>query len=86
MEIDGVGENGVRKLVENGKIKTVADIHALGKEDLSVLENFSDQSIDYLLSSIEHNKKTALLGLLNAIEIPSIGEKTAKNVANDFQN
>jgi DNA ligase (NAD+) len=86
MDIDGLGENVVRKLVENGKIKTIADIYTLGKEDLYVLENFGNKSINYLLSSIEHSKKTALWRLLSALGIPSIGEKTAKDLANYFQS
>ncbi|MDR1303201.1 MAG: NAD-dependent DNA ligase LigA [Puniceicoccales bacterium] len=86
MDIDGLGEAVVRGLVESGKLKTVADIYALAKEDLFVLENFGDKSVNYLLSAIERSKKTALWRLINALGIPAIGEKTAKDLAQYFRD
>jgi DNA ligase (NAD+) len=85
MDIDSLGDAVVRKLVESGKLRTVADIYALGKEDLFVLENFGDKSVNYLLSAIERSKKTVLWRLINGLGIPAIGEKTAKDLAHYFR-
>ncbi|MDR1367045.1 MAG: NAD-dependent DNA ligase LigA [Puniceicoccales bacterium] len=84
MNIDGFGESVVRKLIEFGKIKTPADIYALQKEDLYLLENFGEKSVSRLLSNIECSKKTELWRFINALGIPSIGEKIAKDLANHF--
>ncbi|MDR1906978.1 MAG: NAD-dependent DNA ligase LigA [Puniceicoccales bacterium] len=86
MDIDGFGEAVVRRLVEFGKIKTIADIYTLEKEDLYILENFGDKSINRLLSNREHSKKTELWRFINGLGIPSIGEKMAKDLANYFHN
>jgi DNA ligase (NAD+) len=86
MDIDGFGEAVVRKLVEFGRIRTPADIYALKKEDLYRLENFGNKSINRLLSNIECRKKTELWRFINGLGIPSIGEKTAKDLANYFRD
>ncbi|MDR2372448.1 MAG: NAD-dependent DNA ligase LigA [Puniceicoccales bacterium] len=86
MDIDGLGEAVVRKLVEIGRIKTSADIYTLKKEDLYFLGNFGDKSVNRLLSNIEHSKKTELWRFINGLGIPSIGEKMAKDLANYFHH
>jgi DNA ligase (NAD+) len=86
MDIDGLGETAVKKLVENGKIKTLADIYALQREDLCVLENFGEKSINRLLANVERSKRTELWRFINGLGIPSIGEKMAKDLANYFHN
>ncbi|MDR2812295.1 MAG: NAD-dependent DNA ligase LigA [Puniceicoccales bacterium] len=86
IDIDGFGETVVRKLVEFDKIKTTADIYALKREDLYLLKNFGDKSVNRLLSNIERSKKTELWRFINGLGIPSIGEKMAKDLANYFHH
>ncbi|MDR0418574.1 MAG: NAD-dependent DNA ligase LigA [Puniceicoccales bacterium] len=86
MNIDGFGESVVRKLVEFGKVKTPADIYVLQKEDLYLLENFGEKSVNRLLSNIERSKKIELWRFINGLGIPLIGEKMAKDLANHFHH
>ncbi|MDR1435058.1 MAG: NAD-dependent DNA ligase LigA [Puniceicoccales bacterium] len=86
MDIDSLGDAVVRKLVENGKLKTIADLYALHREDLYILDNFGDRSISRLLSNIEHSKKTELWRFINGLGIALVGEKTAKDLANYFSS
>ncbi|MDR2806972.1 MAG: NAD-dependent DNA ligase LigA [Puniceicoccales bacterium] len=84
MNIDGFGETVVRKLVENKKLKTIGDLYNLSREDLYVLDNFGEKSMNRLLSNIERSKKTELWRFINALGIPLVGEKTAKDLAAHF--
>jgi DNA ligase (NAD+) len=81
MDIDGLGERIVRKLVEKGKLKTIADVYHLDRGDLSALEHFGEKSIQRLLANIEHRKKTELWRFINALGIPFVGQKIAKDLA-----
>jgi DNA ligase (NAD+) len=81
MDIDGLGDAIVRKLVENGKLKTIADLYVLGREDFYILDNFGEKSVNRLLSNIECSKRRELWRFINALGIAHIGEKTAKDLA-----
>jgi DNA ligase (NAD+) len=84
MDIDGLGDAVVRNLVEGKKLKTIADLYEIQREDFYILDNFGDKSINRLLSNIEHSKKTELWRFINGLGIPLIGEKTAKDLAHYF--
>jgi DNA ligase (NAD+) len=86
MDIDGLGDAVLRKLVENETIKTIADLYDLNRENLSGLDNFGEKSINRLLSNVERSKKTELWRFINGLGIPLIGEKTAKDLANYFSS
>lgn len=88
MNIVGMGEKIVEKLVAEQLIATPLDIYSLKKEDLVDLEKFGDQSAENLIANIEKSKNTTLAKFLFALGIPHIGEETADLIAQslDFNN
>ena len=77
MDIEGLGEKIVDKLVEKGLIKNVADIYYLKRGDLSGLEGFGEKSEENLFNSIEKSKKIAYDRFIYALGIRHVGEHIA---------
>ncbi len=84
MNIVGMGEKIVEKLVDKNLIQTPADIYSLKKEQLEGLEKFGDLSASNLIESIESSKKTTLQKFLFGLGIHHIGEETADVIAQTF--
>ncbi len=77
MDIEGLGEKIVDKLVEKGLIKNVADIYYLKKGDLSGLEGFGEKSEENLFNSIEKSKNISYDRFIYALGIRHVGEHIA---------
>lgn len=84
MNIVGMGEKIVEKLMQENLIQTIADIYHLQKTDLESLEKFGELSTSNLLESINQSKKTTLQRLLFGLGIHHIGEETADLIAQTF--
>ncbi|MBI3211465.1 MAG: NAD-dependent DNA ligase LigA, partial [Simkania negevensis] len=76
MDIEHLGPEVIKKLVEEGLVSECADLYRLTEEDLSLLEGFKEKSTHNLLRSIEKSKKTTLARFILAIGIPHVGEGT----------
>lgn len=83
-DIDGLGEKIVIQLMEEGLLKTPADIFRLEKDDLLPLERFAEKSAENLVAAISQAKKTTLPRLIYALGIPHVGEETAIALAGHF--
>ncbi|MCB1107269.1 MAG: NAD-dependent DNA ligase LigA [Chlamydiia bacterium] len=81
MDIDHLGPEIVKKLVEYGFVSAPSDLYRLTEEDLMQLEGFKEKSIQNLLQSIEASKKTTLARFIFALGIPYVGEGTAQLLA-----
>ncbi|MDL2273501.1 NAD-dependent DNA ligase LigA [Oscillospiraceae bacterium OttesenSCG-928-G22] len=81
MNIEGLGEKIVIKLVEEGLLKSAADLYYLEKDTLASLERFGDKSAENLLAEIEKSKSNDLSRLLFAFGIRHIGEKASKLIS-----
>jgi DNA ligase (NAD+) len=77
MDIEGLGEKIVDKLVENGLIKNVADIYYLKRGDLRGLEGFGEKSEENLFNSIEKSKNISYDRFIYALGIRHVGEHIA---------
>ncbi len=77
MNIDGLGDANMKLLVENGYVKSPADLYILKKEQLLSLERFADKSADKLLKAIESSKNAELDRLVFALGIRNIGSRAA---------
>ena len=88
MNIEGMGEANVKLLIDLGYIKTVSDIYKLHEFDyeLKHLPGWGEKSVNNLLNAIENSKKNSLERLLFALGILEVGEKTAKILANEFND
>jgi DNA ligase (NAD+) len=84
MDIEGLSEKTALKLVEAGKVRTVADLYGLSREDLLGIEGFADISADNLLAGIRGSLARPLWRVIVALEIPQVGEATAKLLAKHF--
>ena len=84
MEIDGLGPAIVEKLIEEGLVKTCADLYELKKDDIVSLEGFAEKSASNLIESIENSKSRGLDRLLFALGIRLIGSRAAKLIAERF--
>ena len=85
-DIDGLGVKIVEHLVNEGLIKTPADIFALTKGDLEPLERFAEKSAENLINSIEKAKIVTLPRFIFALGIPHVGEETAIRLADHFRS
>lgn len=81
MDIDHLGPEIVKKLVEFGFVSRLSDLYRLTEEELAQLEGFKEKSIENLLKSIENSKNITLARFIFAIGIPFVGEGTAQFLA-----
>ncbi|MBM4270925.1 MAG: NAD-dependent DNA ligase LigA [Deltaproteobacteria bacterium] len=86
MNIEGLGEELVYRLVESDIIKTPADLYKLNVSSLVNLERMADISATNLITAIENSKHTTLARFIYALGIPDVGEATSKDLAKFFGN
>lgn len=86
MDIEGLGEILVEKLVDLGIVKTVADLYELKMEQIAELERMAEKSATNLINQIENSKTRGLQRLLYGIDIRHVGERYAKILANHYRN
>jgi DNA ligase (NAD+) len=84
LDIDGLGQKIVVQLMEEGLLKTPADIFKLERDDLLPLERFAEKSADNLILAIEQAKNITLPRFIYALGIAHVGEETAIALANYF--
>jgi DNA ligase (NAD+) len=84
MDIDGMGEALVEQLVDQGLVKSVADIYQLTADQLMGLERMGKNSAEKILANIDASRKAPLPRILNGLGIPFVGERTAQFLAEEF--
>lgn len=84
MDIQGLGEERVRQLVEAGLVGTVADLYGLGAEQLTELDGFAEQSATQLVAAIAASRERPLSALLFGLGIRHVGEVVARDLARSF--
>ena len=84
MDIDGLGISICESLINNGLIKTPADLYYLNGEEVAKLDRMGKRSAANLLKAIEQSKSQGLGRLLCAFGIRQVGTKAAKVLANHF--
>jgi DNA ligase (NAD+) len=78
MDIDGLGERGVRQLLAEELIRDEADLFSLTADDLLNLEGFAEKKVQNLLASIEAAKNRPLARLISALGIRGVGTTVAE--------
>ena len=86
MDIEGMGPQTVKTLIDKGFIKDEADIFYLTREPLMELEGFADKKVDNLLASIETAKKRPLEQLLASLGIDGVGGVVSGLISNRFRS
>ncbi len=85
MNIDGLGPQVVELLLENGKIKDIADLYTLKAQEIENLDRMGKKSAENLVSAIEESKSRGLERLLFALGIRQVGEVAAEEIARKFR-
>ena len=89
MDIEGLGEEWVDKLVEDGLVQGIQDIFTLEKEQLATLVIDKPAGKEFagrLLESIERAKCTSWARFLYALKVPSVGKGKTKILANHYKS
>ena len=84
MDIDTFSEKTAALFVEELKLKSIPDLYDLGPQDYMGLQGFGERRINNLMAAIERSKDCTLGAFIFAIGIPSVGAKTAKDLARRF--
>lgn len=87
LDIEGLGEKIIDRLVDSGLVKDIADIFYLTPFDLAQLgPGIGQRTIAKILQEIEEAKKRPLHKLITGLGIPMVGQKTAKILAEHFKS
>jgi DNA ligase (NAD+) len=83
-DIEGVGEQAVRRFWELGLVRSLPELYRLTKEQLLELEGYGEISATNAVASIEASKQIPFRRVLFGLNIPDVGWVTAKNLARHF--
>jgi DNA ligase (NAD+) len=84
MDIEGVGEQFVRRLWDEGLLRSMPDLYRLTPEQLQELDGYGEISARRAVDSIEASKAQPFSRVLFGLNIPKIGWVLARNLARDF--
>ena len=84
MDIEGLSEKLLERLIEAGALCTPADLYALTREQLASLWQKGGVMADKLSAAIERSKGNDLSRLLFALGIRQVGVKAARVLAEEF--
>ncbi|MEB7051526.1 NAD-dependent DNA ligase LigA [Mammaliicoccus sciuri] len=85
MNIDGLGDKIIEQLYQNDKIKDVADLYYLMKDDLLPLERMGEKKVQNLLTAIEASKEKSLEHLLFGLGVRHLGTKASRVIAEKYE-
>ena len=84
MDVDGLGYQSVRQMLDRGLVKIPSDLYRLKPADLLQLDGFAERSAEKLHRSIERSKDTTLPRLLIALGIRHVGYTMAELLSREF--
>jgi len=86
MDIEGVGEQFVRRLWDLGLLRSMPALYRLTVEQIAELEGYGEISAAKIVDSIELSKQQPFSRVLFGLNIPDVGWVTARNLARHFGN
>ncbi len=86
LDIEGLGVKLVAQLVEEGLVRSIADLYSLDgqRTALLALERMAETSVDNLLAGIEASRSAPIHRLLFGLGIRFVGETVAKRLCGHF--
>jgi DNA ligase (NAD+) len=84
-DIEGVGEQSVRRLWDLGLVRSLPDLYRLTKEQLMELDGYAEISATNAIASIQASKEVPFHRVLFGLNIPDVGWVTAQNLARHFE-
>ena len=84
MDIDTFADKTAEQLFSELNVATIPELYTLRRERLLDLEGFGEKKAQNLLTALENSKHRPLSALLNALGIPNVGVKTARDLSLTF--
>jgi DNA ligase (NAD+) len=84
MDIEGVGEQFVWKLWNEGLLRSMPDLYRLTPERLSELDGYGEISSRNAVAAIQASKAQPFSRVLLGLNIPKVGWVMARNLASHF--
>src|SRR5947208_3246335 len=84
MDIEGVGEQFVRRLWNEGLLRSMPDLYRLTAEQLIELDGYGEISARRAVEAIELSKRQPFSRVLFGLNIPDVGWVTAQSLARHF--
>ena len=84
LDIEGLGEQTARQLVETGLVRSVPQLFDLTAERIKTLAGFGDKSAANLAQGIAAARNPELPRFLYALGIPEVGSAVARTLARHF--
>lgn len=85
MDIEGLGEETVELLYNEGLLCNIADLYDLKADQLAPLPRLGEKSARNIIESIRRSREVPFHRLLFALGIRFVGETTAKYLASHFR-
>ena len=88
MNIDGMSEATIEKLIAHGILHELADLFRLDKhkETIVSLEGFGEKSYEKLVEAAERSRFTNVAKFVYSLGVPNIGLSNAKMICKHFHN
>lgn len=88
MNIDGLSEATIEKLIAKGFVKELADLFHLEQyeEEIKSMEGFGQKSYDKLIASVNKAREVSIAKFVYSLGIPNIGLSNAKVICKRFNN
>ncbi|MCY3845292.1 MAG: NAD-dependent DNA ligase LigA [Acidobacteria bacterium] len=94
MDVDGLGEWLVEKLIDEGRVGDFADLYELGVEDLAGLTKVTkvsptrlgEKAAARVVAGLERSKRASLARLVYGLGIRHVGARTAELLAERFRS
>jgi DNA ligase (NAD+) len=83
-DIEGVGEQFVRRLWDKGLLRSMPDLYRLTEERLLELDGYGEISARNAIEAIAASKSIPFRRILFGLNIPDVGWVTAQNLARHF--
>jgi len=84
MDIEGVGEQFVRRFWDEGLLRSMPDLYRMTAEQLAEHEGYGEISARNAVESIERSKEQPFRRVLLGLNIPQVGWVTAQNLVRHF--
>jgi DNA ligase (NAD+) len=86
MNIEGLSEATIEKLIAKGLIKELADLFHVEKykDEITSMEGFGEKSFANLVASIDRARHTSLAKFIYSLGIPNIGLSNAKLICKAY--
>ena len=88
MQIDGMSEATLEKLIGRGMIHEYADIYKLDRyrDEICKMDGFGEKSFENMHDSIEKSRDTGLVRVIYSLGIPNVGLSNAKVLCRFFDH